>query len=119
MIVDVDSAWFSKAPGSPEAKQDVRSDTSFTGTEGVDYGERGKRSVTGSVWVKCESRAQFCYMVAWCEDAGKGKPPRSGPRGYPAVLVIDRVGRAWWGDLADAGDRCVPFGEFVARSGKA
>ena len=70
--------------------------------------------MTGSVWVKCENRHQYCYMVAWCEDCGMGTPLKSGPKKYPVAIVIDKCGGlAGWSDHMDRAANYISFAEFV------
>lgn len=73
--------------------------------------------MTGSVWVKCENRPQYCYMVAWCEDCGMGTPLKSGPKKYPVAIVIDkRGGLAGWSDHMDRAANYISFAEFVKQN---
>jgi hypothetical protein len=69
---------------------------------------------TGTTWVKVETRAEFCYMVAWCEDRGMGTPLRVHHAQYPIAIVIDESGGLpWWHDRMDRAATYVSFAEFL------
>ena len=64
--------------------------------------------------VICRSRAEFHFMVTWCEDNGKGTPYMSDPD-FPFVICPYGEGGATWTDLLDRALYYMEFDEFVSR----
>ena len=70
--------------------------------------------------MKVDNRAEYCYMVAWCEDRGMGTPRRSGLMKYPVEIWIDRERKlAGWVEGAGTASGCVSFTEFHAHDAKS
>lgn len=74
--------------------------------------------MSDNIWVVITNRAEYCYMIAWCEDNNMGTPINSCvmivPKFPVAIVICKDDGMAGWNDCMDRAANYIDFKSFVA-----